>query len=72
VYTLVGPQSELASEKRRAAAHLALVDVQPDWKDDAIAGAEQSPRKNVLRLIDPAILDRARQSDATRAPAPES
>jgi hypothetical protein len=28
--------------------------------------------ENVLALIDPAILDRARQNDAARAPAPES
>lgn len=29
-------------------------------------------RENVLRLIDPAILDRARQNDAARPPVPES
>jgi hypothetical protein len=29
-------------------------------------------RENVFRLIDPAILERARQNDATRPPASES
>ncbi len=29
-------------------------------------------RANVLRLIDPAILERARQNDAAPPPAPES
>jgi len=38
----------------------------------AIEATGLRTRENVLRLIDPEILARARQNDAARPPAPES